>query len=125
MLKIPAGLTVLYVWYNQKVMLTPYSNTRFIEKTLTDCQGRQFRALFLVSLVNGEVKGRLVSLKLISPKVLAIEGSVSDGSICLPSWTAEASIETPYFVHTAPRKSPYFNIDLILTSQPTRAPSRA
>lgn len=107
-------------------MLTPYSQSKIVEKILTDANGSQFKALFLVSLVNGEVKGRLLSLKPLTIRALALEGAVSDGSICLPSWTFDCEIQTPYVASVAPVKSPYFNtIDLIINSQPTRAPSRA
>lgn len=104
-------------------MLTTHSRSQFIEKILTDVNGRQFKALFLVSLVDGEVKGRLISLQPIATKVLALEGAVSDGIICLPSWAATTEIETPYIASVAPFVSPYFDIELILNSQPTRAPS--
>lgn len=113
-------------------MLTSYSRSpvcrqagQFIEKTLTDAQGREYKALFFVTLEAGEIKGRLVSLKPVAAKVLALEGAVSDGTICLPCWTADCEIETPYYSATVPVQSPYFNIDLILSTQPTRAPSFA
>ena len=50
-------------------MLTPYLKSQFVEKVLTDRYGRQFRCLFLVALVNGEVKGKLVSAQEISVAV--------------------------------------------------------
>lgn len=106
-------------------MLTPYSRSNFVEKVLTDQSGRQFRALFLVTLSdNGEVKGHLLSLKPLPIKTLAIEGAVSDGTICLPCWTADCEIETPYIDSYAPAVSPYFSeLDIFLSTQPTRAPS--
>ncbi len=107
-------------------MLTPYSRSNFVEKVLTDHSGRQFRALFLVTLVNGEVKGHLLSLKPMPMKTLAIEGAVSDGSICLPCWTTDCEIETPYVASYAPVISPYFSeLDIFLSTQPTRAPAFA
>jgi hypothetical protein len=104
-------------------MLTPQSQSRFIEKILTDANGRQFKALFFVALVNGEVSARLISLQLISPKALAIEGAISQDIFFLPSYSSNDPIETPYVASVAPFVSPYFDIDLILNSQPTRAPS--
>ncbi len=105
-------------------MLTPYLQSQFVEKILTDVKGRQFKALFLVSLVNGEVNARLISLQLISPKALALEGAIAQDIFFLPSFAAEKSVETPYVASVAPFVSPYFDIaEFILTSQPTRAPS--
>lgn len=104
-------------------MLTPYSQSSFVEKVLTDCQGRQFKALFFVALVDGEIRGRLISIQPLPKQVLALPGAVSDGTICLPAWTANEEIATPYFSFTAPCISPYFDTDILLTAQPTRAPS--
>jgi len=104
-------------------MLTPYLQSQFVEKILTDANGRQFKALFFVSLVNEEVSARLVSLQLISPKCLAIEGAISQDVFFLPSFSSTKAVETPYVASVAPFVSPYFDIELILNSQPTRAPS--
>lgn len=104
-------------------MLTPYSQSQFVEKIIADASGRQFRVIFLVALVNGEIRGRIVSVQPISQNILSLEGAVSDGSFTLPSWTHNEVIETPYFRAPAPFVSPYFDIETILNSQPTRAPS--
>jgi hypothetical protein len=79
--------------------------------------------LFLVSLVNGEVAARLISLQLISPKRLTLEGAISQDVFFLPSFTAEKPAETPYIASVAPFVSPYFDTEAFLTTQPTRAPS--
>ena len=104
-------------------MLTPYSQSQFIEKILTDANGRQFRVVFMVSLVNGELKGRIISVKPVAANVLALAGAVSDAGFCLPCAKAAREVETPYFVSPAPFISPYFDSELLLTAQPTRAPS--
>jgi len=105
-------------------MLTPYTRSQFVEKIITDLNGREYRAIFFVALVGGEVRGRVVSLQpLVAVRPLELAGAVSDGSLCLPSWTDRAEIETPYIASVAPIVSPYFNIELFLSTQPTRAPS--
>lgn len=105
-------------------MLTAYSRSQFVEKTLTDTSGRQFKVLFLVSLVNGEVVARPVSMKLISSDILALAGFQSDARACLACFSAARVEETPYVSPWAPVVSPYINLDAIITSQPTRAPSK-
>lgn len=104
-------------------MLTPYSRSQFVEKTLTDVNGRQFRVVFLVSVVNGELKGRIISAKPVAQNILALAGAVSDAGFCLPCAKASKESETPYFASPAPFVSPYFDAELLLTAQPTRAPS--
>lgn len=102
-------------------MLTPYSRSQFVEKILTDCHGRQFKMLFLVSLVNGEVKARLISAEPLSCDALTLKGTATGSSYCLPSLTASKESETPYFSYEV--TSPYFSLDYLIVSQPTRAPS--
>ncbi|MCX6715792.1 MAG: hypothetical protein NT077_02090 [Candidatus Taylorbacteria bacterium] len=101
--------------------------SKFIEKTITDCYGRQFRALFLVSLVNGEVKGRLISFQPISKEVAAITGTRTDtdcGSY-LPASTTKKGTDTPYIAAFSSVVSPYFSaLEIFLSTQLTRAPAR-
>jgi len=104
-------------------MLAPYNSSRFIEKIVSDCYGRQFRAIFLVAIIDGEVKGRLVSIQPISQKILTLEGVCSDGSLCLPGWAAQEELDTPYFAPVTRVASPYFSLDFFLSSQQTRAPA--
>ncbi len=104
-------------------MLTPYLQSRFIEKIVTDAYGRQFRAIFFVSLVDGEVRGRVVSIQPMAQSALALEGAVSDGALCLPAWASNEEICTPYFAPVTRVASPYFTLDFFLSSQQTRAPS--
>ena len=100
--------------------------SKFIEKVVTDSFGQSFRAVFLVAIVGGEVKARLVSLQPISKQALALTGTVTAGNnvvLCLPAWTAQVEIETPYLAPVAPCVSPYFDLDILLSTQPTRAPA--
>ena len=108
-------------------MLAPYSRSKFVEKILTDQSGRQFKVLFLVTLVNGEVAARPISAQALSPEVLAICGDVCESSNYLPVFNTKKTPETPYISPYAPVISPYASgsiLEAILTSQPTRAPSR-
>lgn len=105
-------------------MLTPYTKPQFISRVFTDTSGRQFRLTFLVTLVNGEVRGQLVSAHQISPVVARLSGEVSTGSIlCLPIFCGGADPQTAYVPAFAPVASPYFSLEFLINSQPTRAPS--
>jgi hypothetical protein len=106
-------------------MLTAYSRSQFVEKVITDAHGREFKAIFFVTLENGEVKGRLISLRPVVQAILALRGAVTDGSLCLSGRCGSNAVETPYFAYVAPVASPYFSLEVFLSSQPTRAPSRA
>lgn len=108
-------------------MNTAISRQQFLEKTVTDSFGRQYRVVFAFSFVDGEVRGRVISAELIS-ETLTLKGRVNEfkaSGLCLPC--ARATL-TPYSVLLTPRRSfvsPYFSVfELLITSQPTRAPSR-
>lgn len=93
-------------------MLTSYSHSKFITKILNSDTGEQYKVVFLVAIVNGEVMAKVVSAEQISrPNV-----------VCLP----EAIIRTPVtFIYT-PISNPVvslFNSLFFFNSQPTRAPS--
>ena len=108
-------------------MLTPYLNSQFIEKILTDRYGRQFRCLFLVALVDGEVKGRLVSARPIFTDVTDVRHPSCDG--CLTSKRFFLPIiRSPKKIFTERVWLPivsYFALKdfSFVTSQMTRAPS--
>jgi hypothetical protein len=117
--------------YNQRIitMLTPHLQSRFIEKVLTDRAGRQFRVLFLVSLVNGEVRGQIVSAQPIfeTAKTASLPGRVYKGSpctkLCLPCTKAAAKIIESKVRPWSRVASPYYSSLEFFMSQPTRAPS--
>ena len=100
-------------------MLTVSAQPRFIEKVFTDQAGRKFRCVFLVALVGGELKGRLVSAELISQSFASAEPIP-----CLPFTCPKNETETVYVAPAAPVVSPYNEL-FFFTSQPTRAPSFA
>ena len=101
-------------------MLTPY-RPQFIEKILADASGRQFRVVFAVSYsIDGEVRGRIVSAQPIE----LLKGSTlrNQANACLP---CAQSFNISIFNHSiaTPVASPYFSLEYLLNSQPTRAPS--
>jgi len=94
-------------------MLAPY-RPQFIERILSDSFGRQFRVVFAVSYLNGEVRGRIVSATEV--KALATR------ALCLPcAKMDEEATDTAYTIHHV--ASPYFSLEFLINSQPTRAPS--
>jgi len=111
-------------------MLTPNLQSRFIEKVLTDRAGQQFRVLFLVSLVDGEVRGQIVSAQPIETiKSARLPGRVSKGSpwtkLCLPAVKSITKIVDTKIRSWSRVASPYYSSLEFFMSQPTRAPSRA
>lgn len=98
-------------------MLAPY-RPQFVEKILTDGAGRRFRVVFAVSFVNGEARGRIVSAQ----EIQTIKGQAAE-TLCLPGISAQKHSEG-ISSDFAPIASPYFSLDFLINSQPTRAPSR-
>ena len=118
------------------IMLTVQNQPQFVSRVFTDQLGRQFRMLFLVVVVNGDFKGRLISVEPL-PITAKLTGTVSDASagiyssddasqsvFCLPITYTVKEPSTEYIHSFAEVVSPYFSIDFLITSQPTRAPSR-
>jgi hypothetical protein len=110
-------------------MLTPHLQSRFIEKVLTDRNGQQFRVLFLVSLINGEVRGQVVSAQPIygQVKTVSLPSSVAKetswSKLCLPCTKAAAKIIGSKIRPWTRVASPYYSSLEFFMSQPTRAPS--
>jgi hypothetical protein len=98
---------------------------QLIERVFTDQHGRQFKMVFLVAIVEGELKGKLVSVEPISASTLRLNGSCteSSGIIYLPVECTQKCVETAYIPSPAAVVSPYISLDFLMTSQPTRAPS--
>ena len=91
-------------------MLAPY-RPQLIEKILTDAAGRQFRVVFAVSYMNGEVRGHIVS----ATEVKAMEAK----ALCLPgARIATPASGTAYTVRHV--VSPYFSLEFLINSQPTQ-----
>ncbi len=106
-------------------MLTRSQAPQLIERIFTDQFGRHFRMVFMVAVVDGELKGKLVSVQPISQAdSLKLKGTcVSSGTICLPVECSDKKGETLYVADFAPVISPYVSLEFLMTSQPTRAPS--
>jgi len=96
-------------------MLIPYTQPRFVEKILTDASGRQFRVVFAVSFTNGEVRGRIVS----ATEIKALETCI----LCLSGARTTVKGNTEYVRAFTPIASPYFSLEFLINSQPTRAPA--
>ncbi len=97
-------------------MLVPY-RPQFIERIMTDAVGRRFRVIFAVSFINGEVRGHIVSAE----EVMVLAGQTAK-PLCLSgscSKEAPEEIISPF----VPVASPYFSLEFLINSQPTRAPS--
>jgi len=93
-------------------MLTPYSRLKFITKILTSATGEQFRVVFLLALVNGEIKAQVVSATPIT----------APDPICLPAAVAKTLVTFTYSPSSNPVVSPFDSL-FFFNSQPTRAPS--
>lgn len=103
-------------------MLTPSSPAQLIERIFTDRIGRHFRMTFSLTLVNGEVKARLVSVEPITR--VALEGSPRSETLFLPAPISAKKAATSYIPAYVPEVSPYFSsFEFLIHSQPTRAPS--
>lgn len=100
-------------------MLT-LQNRQFIERFVTDRHGRQFKLVFAVATIDGQLRAQLVSAE----EIKALGGRVSNKKevFCLPC--ASSSLKSPvsnlYF--SANIVSPFIEL-FFFTSQPTRAPS--
>jgi len=110
--------------YNSVInnMLAPY-RPQFVEKILADSFGRQFRVVFAVSYsIDGEVRGRIVSAQPIE----LLKGSTirSQANACLPC-AQSLNLQSFNLSIVTPVASPYFSLEYLLNSQPTRAPAFA
>jgi hypothetical protein len=105
-------------------MIKALNNSQFVSRIFTDINGRQFCLNFFVTVVNGEVRGHLISAQPISSSTVLLTGKVSDGSICLPIVCDNKKPATVYAPDFVPVVSPYFSLEFLINSQPTRAPSQ-
>ena len=98
--------------------LQTYQGGRFIEKIFTDQAGQQFKVVFFVTLVNGELKGSIVSASPLPKNSFATQDVV-----CLPISIPKNIPVTEYIPAYVPVVSPFTEL-FFFTSQPTRAPNR-
>ncbi len=113
--------------YNARVndMLTTYKQPQFIEKILTDSFGRQYRVLFAVSFIDGEIRGRVVSATQIERSLKLVAGSQENRTnFCLPCAKSSQLLPSSSKLPAASSiVSPYIEL-YFFNSQPTRAPSK-
>ena len=102
-------------------MLTPYSQSQFVEKIIMSQTGERFRVTFLVALVDGKPIARVVSAVSISP-ARAVSSVVSSAILSLAAPFQKVAAVFSYIPAFAAKVSPYFSLDFFV-SQPTRAPS--
>jgi hypothetical protein len=93
-------------------MLTPQLRSQFVTKFLTSPTGEKFKVVFLVALVNGEVKAQVVS---------AIP--VQEAPLFLPVIKNNEKFVNFSKSPTSKVLSPFFNQFFFYNSQPTRAPA--
>ena len=108
-----------YTPKNQSLQV--YQGGRFVEKIFTDQAGQQFKLVFFVALVNGEVKGTLVSAQPMQRRS-GLGGQASAEVLYLPISVPQNDVVTEYIPAYVPVISPYNEL-FFFTSQPTRAPS--
>ena len=94
---------------NKIFMLSPYLQTKLVGKVLTDHFGRQFRCLFLVAVVDGEIKGKLIAAWPVSNSFLP--------AIPAPKKIYTERVWLPIVSYFAPKDFSF------VMSQMTRAPS--
>jgi hypothetical protein len=92
-------------------MLTPLSRSQFVTKILTSATGEQFRVVFLVALINGEVKAQVVSA---TPIAQCIH--------CLPEAAIKVPVSFTYTPTFIPKILIFDSLEFFM-SQPTRAPA--
>ena len=96
---------------------------RLVSHIFTDQSGVTFRLTFFVTVVNGEVKGKLVSAERVSGGPTSrISRKMSESNFCLPISCPKVVADTAYIPAYALVVSPYTEL-FFFTSQPTRAPS--
>ena len=79
----------------------PAGGPQLLERIFTDVHGRQLRMVFMVAVVDGELKGKLVSVQPLSSRSTLdkqLHGTcpVSSGTICLPIECSHKKGETEY-----------------------------
>ena len=108
----------------RELQLAPLANSsalqngQLVSRIFTDAAGRSFRLTFFVTLVNGETRGQLVSAQQIGKNVPS-----PDQVFSLPFSYPKVVASTPYISKITSFVSPYFSLDFLINSQPTRAPA--
>jgi hypothetical protein len=101
-------------------MLSPYSKPQFIEKIITSQTGEQFRVIFLVAIVAGDMRAKIVSAVALS--ATPVVSTARDAVLAIAAPIEKVAAVFSYVPAFAAKISPYFSLDFFV-SQPTRAPS--
>ncbi len=96
-------------------MLTPQLRSQFVTKVLSSPTGEKCKVVFLIALIDGEVKAQVVSATPISEKAEVA---------CLPAPISKSKTVFTYTPAFSEILSPFNNF-FFFNSQPTRAPSVA
>lgn len=123
--RIPVNVSIWHHFVKMKRMqdmITQISGPQLVSRIFTDTDGRTFRLTFLVAIVAGELKGRLVSVQALSASS-CLRGEVCPSVFCLPVSCSENKSHAEFIPAYALIVSPYTEL-YFFTSQPTRAPSR-
>jgi|GEM_PF-7100045 hypothetical protein len=99
-------------------MLAIQAQSRIVEKALKTRDGRLVLALFLVS----EYQGRF-NVKLLSVNPISADSKRDQSVAALPAPVEKAIFQIVRSIEARSIASPYFNKEILLSSQPTRAPS--
>ena len=104
--------------------LVAVDSPKVVTRLARDKAGRQFILTFRVYMVQGEIKAELIKAEpLASTKPKQISGRVSQCSIFAISGCARRAQPNSASVYGTNFVSPYFSLEYLLNSQPTRAPS--
>lgn len=103
-------------------MLSLSEKNQLVSRIFTDCNGRSFRLTFLVTIVDGQVRGRLVSAQPLGGTTKS-QTPITNNQYCLPISIEAKTPNTEYVPAFAPLVSPYFSLEFLINSQPTRAPA--
>lgn len=101
--------------------IVPFYESKLVERILSDQQGRRFRVLILFFEDGHEIKARILSAIPID-QILSLNGTVSN-NYCLSCAFSSIDSNDNFFVPFRPVISPYFSLEHLISSQPTRAPA--
>jgi hypothetical protein len=108
-------------------MFKPSIRPQFVERILTSPTGEQYRVIFEVTVIAGQMRARAVRAEKIELVALRLETAQNDipvnvQNFCLPCATSDYAILFADYDFPIAKVSPFTSL-LFFNSQPTRAPS--
>lgn len=101
-----------------------YSSCKGIyERLITDGNGRFLRLHFAVVEIDGRLKGRVIAIEPVGQLQGMNEKPRSRFGCFLLTACNHRFAAEPAGIISGPVVSPYFSLDFLITSQPTRAPA--